>query len=670
MPLATKKPVSRKTSASTRKLSLQNLKINLKTGITVAIIVGLCGYGILNNPFSSAPTGEAAYEQIVLPGDDSQALTGLKKVKTDADNPCAGVYEVAGKVDAEGDKLCTGSNEALPVNPLTPAKTSQLQSEVKAMEQNNAQETIDTIKATGKPETNQTIAKEYQAVTSAAGSVSYQGASPLTPTAPSCYGTGKDGQRIVLVAAGTKEKPVTPAEIALIQNVAGQMESTLIWNSYKQNPNNVMHWRFFQSADCKPIVITTTQAADYYNELSVFTYSALKQDSGILAAANSAKEQASGQGMLPHFLVFTRSGGNACGQSDFNLGGSSNKQETFSFVYGATPSAGSGTQCWNGAVAQHEFLHSIGAVDFSAPHTTFFGHCSDEYDIMCYNDTNGAIPMRTVCPESGIDGWLADYVMDCGADDYFSVKANADSVFNPAPWWLGGSGLARYNTAKSGFMTNLATSTTTITPVTPVPAPNVPPEVKIISPVTGTTLAAGAALKVDATASDKDGITKVTFYNGTTELGTDTTQPYSIELKSLPSTKVSIKAKAEDKTGSTTTSSEVVVNLASPAQVDTSKPVGPATVNVGISFDIFQGGNGMNISWPAATDNVKVTQYRVYRNDTEIAKVTGTSFRDRAITNGGTYTYQVFAEDAATNRSAGSTKQTRKVSCFLLFCSV
>ena len=42
--------------------------------------------------------------------------------------------------------------------------------------------------------------------------------------------------------------------------------------------------------------------------------------------------------------------------------------------------------CWVDTVAAHELLHTLGAVQASAPNATDYGHCTDEWDVMCYRD--------------------------------------------------------------------------------------------------------------------------------------------------------------------------------------------------------------------------------------------------------------------------------------------
>ena len=68
------------------------------------------------------------------------------------------------------------------------------------------------------------------------------------------------------------------------------------------------------------------------------------------------------------------------------------------------------------------------------------------------------------------------------------------------------------------------------------------------------------------------------------------------------------------------------------------------------------------LSWTAATDNVGVTGYDVYRGSTKVTTVTATSFTDSGLSPGG-YTYTVVARDAAGNSSPPSNAVTVNVGC-------
>lgn len=84
---------------------------------------------------------------------------------------------------------------------------------------------------------------------------------------------------------------------------------------------------------------------------------------------------------------------------------------------------------------------------------------------------------------------------------------------------------------------------------------------------------------------------------------------------------------------------------------DTTKPTAPSGLQASASNP-----NQVNLSWTAATDNVGVTNYNIYRGANGatpalIATTTSaaTSFTDTAVTASTPYTYQVSAQDAAGN---------------------
>ena len=62
----------------------------------------------------------------------------------------------------------------------------------------------------------------------------------------------------------------------------------------------------------------------------------------------------------------------------------------------------------------------------------------------------------------------------------------------------------------------------------------------------------------------------------------------------------------------------------------------------------------VTLTWPAATDNVAVTGYRIYRNGALVGSSSGTSFTDNGLTASTAYSYTVLAFDAAGNQSARS----------------
>lgn len=109
--------------------------------------------------------------------------------------------------------------------------------------------------------------------------------------------------------------------------------------------------------------------------------------------------------------------------------------------------------------------------------------------------------------------------------------------------------------------------------------------------------------------------------------------------------------------GAYQTSDGVWHNLASQSVTvgavgDTTPPSTPTNLAASSTASVL-------LTWSASTDNVGVVGYYVYRNGTQIANVTGTSYTDNGRPLGTVYTYTVKAYDAAGNLSnAGSLSVT------------
>jgi hypothetical protein len=109
--------------------------------------------------------------------------------------------------------------------------------------------------------------------------------------------------------------------------------------------------------------------------------------------------------------------------------------------------------CWGFGEA-HELMHTLGAVQDTAPHTTFgvapgaFAHCTDDYDVMCYSDAPGVV-LTVACDDRALDT-----LFDCGNDDYFHTRPPSGSYL--ATHW---------NTADSGWLVR-----SVATPVRPLPS--------------------------------------------------------------------------------------------------------------------------------------------------------------------------------------------------------
>lgn len=90
---------------------------------------------------------------------------------------------------------------------------------------------------------------------------------------------------------------------------------------------------------------------------------------------------------------------------------------------------------------------------------------------------------------------------------------------------------------------------------------NPPPAVTLTSPTGTETYAAPGTITLTANASDRDGgtISSVSFYNGTTLIGTDNTAPYSIQWSNVAAGNYTVHAKATDNGGVTSSSNQVTI---------------------------------------------------------------------------------------------------------------
>jgi hypothetical protein len=192
--------------------------------------------------------------------------------------------------------------------------------------------------------------------------------------------------------------------------------------------------------------------------------------------------------------------------------------------------------CWSAShVPAHELFHTLGAVQNSAPNTSGFGHCIDEYDVMCYEDVPTTV-LRIDCPDPADDDRL-----DCGHDDYF----------HPAP--VEGSYLAtHWNTADNQFLIG----------ADPEPADTELPTLNWTSPVGNfqTHSTPGGAVALEVTASDNTEVSYVDFSwydlgrSKRISIRADATAPYTATLNvgDLPPGNTPVFAAAYDPAGNTT----------------------------------------------------------------------------------------------------------------------
>ena len=89
---------------------------------------------------------------------------------------------------------------------------------------------------------------------------------------------------------------------------------------------------------------------------------------------------------------------------------------------------------------------------------------------------------------------------------------------------------------------------------------NLSPTVSLVAPTNNAVFTAPANITTQATANDSDGsVTNVAFYNGSSKLGQDASDPYDYNWSSVPAGIYSFTARATDNLGATTISSPVTI---------------------------------------------------------------------------------------------------------------
>src|SRR5881392_2647353 len=167
-----------------------------------------------------------------------------------------------------------------------------------------------------------------------------------------------------------------------------------------------------------------------------------------------------------------------------------------------------------------------------------------------------------------------------------------------------------------------------------------------VSPVSGT-------VPVNASVSIIGSLTvsQVQFYRDGNLIGSDSASPYSVSWNTTSTNNGShtLTAVATDILGVRWNSNPVSVTVSNGPPPDTTPPMVPTGLT-----DSAVSSSQINLSWTASSDNVGVSGYRVYRNGTQIATTSATSFADTGLAASTTYSYTVAAYDAAGNLSAQS----------------
>lgn len=263
-----------------------------------------------------------------------------------------------------------------------------------------------------------------------------------------CFNSGHDGHRVQAVYVYASGQPDRSAEvIPEIRNLAIEADSAVQASAQKTGGHRQIRWT--TRPDCKVHVAVTAIPA---NSISSFR-----------ETINRVKEQ--GHNYPNRRYILFVDDATYCGLGEWmeddrpaHVGNYHNTDESFYARVDRT--------CWYSSAVLHELGHTLGAVQDSAPNSTREAHCSDAYEVMCYQDASG-IDTRVMCPQSH------EALLDCQNNDYFHT--------NPAP----SSYLAtHWNMASSKYLLHFPVNS----PIPPPPPCATDPSIPAEDPNCHTTL--------------------------------------------------------------------------------------------------------------------------------------------------------------------------------------
>ena len=300
------------------------------------------------------------------------------------------------------------------------------------------------VDTTELPSTDDLYAQRYgmtePAVVASTGEASV--ATVAATTAVQCFGDGDSGGRVQLVYARASNVPSRySAVVPLIRQYAKDADD--IVNTSAGRVGDGRRIRFVTNEGCEPKVANVTLS-----------------DAGDDSFAKTVTELRS-QGLNSNdrkYLVFVDAAVGICGLGEVYLddrADQDNPNNSGRPMFGRVDTA-----CWQHA-ATHELLHTLGAVQNSAPNSSGVGHCTDEVDVMCYKDATATVT-RQVCTRAG--------QVDCNNDDYFHPNPKASSYL-----------ANNWNVADSRFLSSGSAGSTDSSGSTPPP----PAETSVSVPSSG-----------------------------------------------------------------------------------------------------------------------------------------------------------------------------------------
>ncbi|MDT7041966.1 fibronectin type III domain-containing protein [Candidatus Nitronereus thalassa] len=178
------------------------------------------------------------------------------------------------------------------------------------------------------------------------------------------------------------------------------------------------------------------------------------------------------------------------------------------------------------------------------------------------------------------------------------------------------------------------------------PADTTPPSVTSITSAVADS--ATQATLTWAPATDNVGVTGYTLYRNNNPITTTANLSY-VDAQLSPSTTYAYTVVAHDAEENTSASS-AAASVTTPALPDTTPPSTPIMQSA-----VANSSTQATLTWSAATDNVGVTGYTLYRDNNPVTTTANLSYVDSQLSPSTTYAYTVVAHDAENNDSAPST---------------
>ncbi len=117
-----------------------------------------------------------------------------------------------------------------------------------------------------------------------------------------------------------------------------------------------------------------------------------------------------------------------------------------------------------------------------------------------------------------------------------------------------------------------------------------------------------------------------------------------------PSTSYSFSVTALDSHANESLASTTISSTLAATPVDTQSPTAPGSLTATATSP-----SSVNLSWIASSDNIGVVRYDIYRGSSKITSTSGTSLAVGGLSAATAYTFNVYALDAAGNRSSAAT---------------